>query len=43
MALTFSKTGIGSSQTGVIGWTNGSGVTYSDVSWTGNFNLLMYT
>ena len=34
--ITFSKTGIGSSQTGVIGWTNGSGVTYSDVSWTGN-------
>ena len=36
--ITFSKTGIGSSQTGVIGWTNGSGVTYSDVSWTGNYS-----
>jgi hypothetical protein len=36
--ITFSKTGIGSSQTGVIGWTNGSGLQYSDVSWTGNYS-----
>ena len=36
--ITFSKTGIGSSQTGVIGWTNGSGGSYSDVSWTGNYS-----
>lgn len=36
--ITFSKTGTGSGQTGVIGWTNGSGVQTSDVSWTGNYS-----
>lgn len=36
--ITFSKTGIGSSQTGVIGWTNGTGVTTSDIYWSGNYS-----
>lgn len=36
--ITFSKTGTGTGQTGVIGWTNGSGVQTSDVSWSGNYS-----
>ena len=37
-SITFSKTGTGSGQTGVIGWTNGSGLQYSNVSWSGNYS-----
>jgi hypothetical protein len=36
--ITFSKTGTGSSQTAVIGWTNGSGVQTSDIYWSGNYS-----
>jgi hypothetical protein len=36
--ITFSKTGTGSSQTAVIGWTNGSGVQTSDIYWSGTYN-----
>ena len=36
--ITFSKTGVGSGQTAVIGWTNGSGVQTTDVYWSGNYN-----
>ena len=36
--LTLSKIGAGSNQRGAIAWANGSGVTYSDVYWSGNYN-----
>jgi hypothetical protein len=36
--ITFSKTGVGSGQTAVISWTNGSGVQTTDVYWSGNYN-----
>jgi hypothetical protein len=36
--ITFSNVVSGSTQRGTIGWTNGSGVQTSDISWTGNYS-----